>query len=86
MEITSDPSRSGAALGFVPLRTTDVLLLCGATIKQAQINDPTASLVFRLAAGSRMARQKELESPTFRLGGGRSIQLSYWRISVFGRR
>ena len=29
-----------------------------------------------------MARQKELESPTFRLGGGRSIQLSYWRISV----
>ena len=30
-----------------------------------------------------MARQKELESPTFRLGGGRSIQLSYWRISVF---
>ena len=27
-----------------------------------------------------MARQKELESPTFRLGGGRSIQLSYWRI------
>ncbi len=27
-----------------------------------------------------MARQKELESPTFRLGGGCSIQLSYWRI------
>ena len=27
-----------------------------------------------------LARQKELESPTFRLGGGRSIQLSYWRI------
>lgn len=33
MEITSNPSRSGAALGFVPLRTTDVLLLCGATIR-----------------------------------------------------
>ena len=30
-----------------------------------------------------MARQKELESPTFRLGGGRSIQLSYWRIFHF---
>ena len=29
----SNPSRSGAALGFVPLRTTDVLLLCGATIR-----------------------------------------------------
>ena len=27
-----------------------------------------------------MALQKELESPTFRLGGGRSIQLSYWSI------
>lgn len=30
-----------------------------------------------------VARQKELESPTFRLGGGRSIQLSYWRIFNF---
>ena len=30
-----------------------------------------------------VARQKELESPTFRLGGGRSIQLSYWRIFHF---
>ena len=29
----SDPSRSGAALGFVPLRTTDVLLPRGATIR-----------------------------------------------------
>ena len=27
-----------------------------------------------------LALQKELESPTFRLGGGRSIQLSYWSI------
>ena len=27
-----------------------------------------------------LARQKGLEPPTFRLGGGRSIQLSYWRI------
>ena len=27
-----------------------------------------------------MARQKEFESLTFRLGGGCSIQLSYWRI------
>ena len=27
-----------------------------------------------------LARQKEFESPTFRLGGGRSILLSYWRI------
>ena len=27
-----------------------------------------------------MARQKEFESPTFRLGGGRSILLSYWCI------
>ena len=44
---------------------------------------PAASLAFRLAAGSHMARQKELESPTFRLGGGRSIQLSYWRIFNF---
>lgn len=33
MEITSNPSRSGAEFGFVPLRTTDVLLLCGATIR-----------------------------------------------------
>ena len=29
-----------------------------------------------------LALQKELESPTFRLGGGRSIQLSYWGICV----
>ena len=28
-----------------------------------------------------LAHQKELESPTFRLGGGRSIQLSYWCVS-----
>ena len=27
-----------------------------------------------------MARPKEFESPTFRLGGGRSILLSYGRI------
>ena len=27
-----------------------------------------------------MAPQKEFESPTFRLGGGRSILLSYWGI------
>jgi len=33
MEKTSDPNRSGAALGFMSLRTTDVLLLCGATIR-----------------------------------------------------
>ena len=29
-----------------------------------------------------LARQKEFESPTFRLGGGCSIQLSYWRINL----
>ena len=29
-----------------------------------------------------LARLKEFESPTFRLGGGRSIQLSYRRISI----
>ena len=29
-----------------------------------------------------MAPQKEFESPTFRLGGGRSILLSYWGICV----
>ena len=28
----------------------------------------------------RLAPQKEFESPTFRLGGGRSILLSYWGI------
>ena len=27
-----------------------------------------------------VAHQKEFESPTFRLGGGRSILLSYWCI------
>ncbi len=27
-----------------------------------------------------MARQKGFEPPTFRLGGGCSIQLSYWRV------
>ncbi len=27
-----------------------------------------------------LAPQKEFESPTFRLGGGRSIQLSYWGV------
>ena len=29
-----------------------------------------------------MAPQKEFESPTFRLGGGRSILLSYWGIHL----
>ena len=27
-----------------------------------------------------LALQKEFESPTFRLGGGRSIRLSYWCV------
>ena len=27
-----------------------------------------------------LARQKGFEPPTFRLGGGCSIQLSYWRV------
>ena len=27
-----------------------------------------------------LAPQKEFESPTFRLGGGRSILLSYWGV------
>ena len=30
-----------------------------------------------------MAPQKEFESPTFRLGGGRSILLSYWGIYTY---
>ena len=30
-----------------------------------------------------MAPQKEFESPTFRLGGGRSILLSYWGIYAY---
>ena len=30
-----------------------------------------------------MAPQKEFESPTFRLGGGRSILLSYWGIHQY---
>ena len=30
-----------------------------------------------------LAPQKEFESPTFRLGGGRSILLSYWGISLY---
>ena len=29
-----------------------------------------------------LAPQKEFESPTFRLGGGRSILLSYWGICI----
>ncbi len=29
-----------------------------------------------------LAPQKEFESPTFRLGGGRSILLSYWGICL----
>ncbi len=29
-----------------------------------------------------VAPQKEFESPTFRLGGGRSILLSYWGITL----
>ena len=29
-----------------------------------------------------LAPQKEFESPTFRLGGGRSILLSYWGVST----
>ena len=29
-----------------------------------------------------LAPQKEFESPTFRLGGGRSILLSYWGMCV----
>ena len=32
-------------------------------------------------AGGFLAPQKEFESPTFRLGGGRSVQLSYWGIA-----
>ena len=29
-----------------------------------------------------LARQKGFEPPTFRLGGGCSIQLSYWRMDT----
>ena len=29
-----------------------------------------------------LAPQKEFESPTFRLGGGRSILLSYWGVCI----
>ena len=34
----------------------------------------------RLCRSFSLARPKEFESPTFRLGGGRSILLSYGRI------
>ena len=30
-----------------------------------------------------LAPQKEFESPTFRLGGGRSILLSYWGVCCY---
>ena len=33
-----------------------------------------------LISATSLARQKGFEPPAFPLGGGRSIQLSYWRI------
>ena len=48
MEITSNPNRSGAALGFVPLRTMDVLLLCGGSAADLPEQSPRYAGRFHL--------------------------------------
>ncbi len=47
---------------------------------QDQLHKPLGQLSRKAVQTGCLAHQKEFESPTFRLGGGRSIQLSYWCI------
>lgn len=44
---------------------------------------PYENLVKSRLSALWLARQKGFEPPTFRLGGGCSIQLSYWRIDDY---